>query len=152
MNEKQVFESIKFHKLHVCAWFRLLTDKEFAYIYNGYGPDSWPKELRGALTWIFGNFKEVAGCHDVEFFFSQGTKQGFKTTVTHWKKNTSIMLNDRYPLSSPSLWVHRSIAWTKLYLARRAISGQSAYKFYIEAGKRRNAEVEKMQKHCQKRD
>jgi hypothetical protein len=136
MTEKEVFESIKFHKLKRCKEFEQLTVKEFSKIYNGYGPDAWPTSMRGALTWVFGNFREVSGAHDIDFFFSDGTRSGFNATVRRWAQNSSIMLGARYPFSSPTLWIHRAVAWSKLYLARRAIGSASAYKFYVQAYKR----------------
>jgi hypothetical protein len=136
MSDKDVFEAIKFYKLRRCSAFDRLSAKAFAKIYNGYGPDAWPSSMRAVLTWIFDNFKEVAGVHDVEYFLSDGTRSGFKKTVEHWKQNSSIMLGVKYPMTSPTLWIHRSVAWGKLYLARKAISGKAAYKFYVEAYKK----------------
>jgi hypothetical protein len=143
MTEKQVFESIKFHRLRVCNQFYALTPQQFAKIYNGYGADSWRSSMRSALTWIFDNFEEVAGCHDVDFHHSDGTKTGFKRTIEHWKKNSSIMLSARYPMSSPTLWIHRAVAWTKLRLAMRAIAGKDAFRFYLDAYKNRIAKEAK---------
>lgn len=136
MTEKEVFESIKFHKLKRCAEFDILSTAAFARIYNGYGPDAWPASIRDAVTWVFGNFREIPGVHDVEFFYSDGTRSGFNETCRHWKANCSIMLEVRYPLSSPTLWIHRAVAWGKLRLAYKAISGTAAYRFYIRAGKK----------------
>jgi len=133
MSDRDVFESIKYHKLRVCPEFEKLTDKQFAKIYNGYGPDAWPKNARKALTWVFGNFKEVAGSHDITFYFSTGTRKGFNKSISDWKYNSSVMLNAKYPLSSPTLWGHRVVAWTKLRLACKAISGREAYGFYLDA-------------------
>ena len=139
MNEKMVFKSIRFYDLKVCKWFYGLTEKEFCKIYNGYGPDSWPSIIRDTLSWVFGMFPEISGAHDIDFYFSDGTRRGFNSSVLHWKQNASTMLSVRYPMSAPSLWIHRAIAWTKLYLARRAISSGSAFKFYLQAYKNRVA-------------
>jgi len=133
MTEKQVFESIKFHRLRVVNQFYALTPEKFCKIYNGYGADSWRSSMRSALTWIFDNFEEIAGAHDVDFHYSDGTKSGFKRTIEHWKKNSSTMLSARYPMSSPSLWIHRAVAWTKLRLAMRAIATPTAFKCYLDA-------------------
>jgi hypothetical protein len=133
MRDSEVYASILFHGLKRCAQFDTLASSDFARIYNGYGPDAWPKGCIKTLTWIFGMFPEVAGVHDVDYYFSDGKRKGFELTVKRWKKNCSIMLNVRYPLSSPSLYIHRSIAWTKLLLARQAIAGSSAYQFYLKA-------------------
>lgn len=137
MRDSEVFASIRYHKLKACEQFDSLSSMEFSRIYNGYGPDKWPSALRKVLTWIFGNFPEVAGVHDVDYYFSTGTRRGFEATIRRWKANASIMLGARYPLSSPSLYIHRAIAWGKLYLARKAISGEAAYKFYLLASLRR---------------
>lgn len=123
--------------------FETLTSEEFAHIYNGYGPDKWPSAMRKVLSWIFRNFPEVAGVHDVDYHFSTGTRKGFEATIRRWRDNASIMLNARYPLSSPSLYLHRACAWGKLYLARKAISGESAYKFYLQAALKRIAKENK---------
>lgn len=136
MRDSEVYASIIYHGLQRIAQFDELTSHEFAKIYNGYGPDAWPKVMRKVLSWIFGMFPEVAGVHDVEYHFADGTRKGFQLTVKHWKANSSKMLNARYPLSSPSLYIHRAIAWTKLRLAMRAIAGKDAYIYYIEAHKK----------------
>jgi hypothetical protein len=143
MSDKDVFEAIKFYKLRACVEFYCMSEKSFARIYNGYGPDAWPNSMRSILTWIFGNFKEVAGVHDVEYYYSTGTRAGFNQTVKHWKQNSSIMLSVRYPMSSPSLWIHRAIAWTKLRIAMRAIAGKDAFRFYLDAYKNRIAKEAK---------
>ena len=137
MTEERVFESIKFHKLRVCKEFWALSVTQFKKIYNGYGPDAWPKGMRAALSWVFDRAPEVAGSHDISFHFSDGTRDGFNRTVSDWKHNSSVMLNTNYPWSCPSLYIHRAIAWTKLRLACTAISGGEAYKFYLEAYARR---------------
>ena len=133
MRDSEVYASILFHGLKRLPIFDTLTSQEFARIYNGYGPDAWPKGMRAVLSWIFGMFPEISGEHDIGFYYSDGTRKGFDGTVRRWKQNCSIMLNARYPLSSPSLYIHRAVAWTKLLLARQAIAGSSAYQFYLKA-------------------
>lgn len=140
MRDSEVFASIQYHKLQRLPVFDTLTSQEFAKIYNGYGPDKWPSAMRAVISWIFGMFPEVSGEHDIGFFYSDGTRKGFEATIKRWKKNSSIMLNVRYPMSSPSLYIHRAVAWGKLYLARKAISGESAYKFYLQAALKRMAD------------
>jgi hypothetical protein len=132
MRDSEVYASILFHGLKRNPIFDKLTSQQFAEIHNGFGPNAWHRYTRKALSWVFGMFPEISGVHDIDHFYSDGTKRGFDLTVKHWRQNTGIMLNARYPLSSPSLYVHRAVAWLKLRAAERAIASDTAYKFYLE--------------------
>lgn len=101
--------------------FDQLTPAQFAAIYNGYGPDSWPAEIRAAVTWIYDNWTTIAGVHDVDFHLSDGTRKGWLEATARWEINISLALEARYPLSKPWLYPARVIAWLKLRAAYRAL-------------------------------
>lgn len=101
--------------------FDTLTPAEFAAVYNGYGPDSWPTEIRAAVTWIYDNWEPIAGVHDVDFHLSDGTRKGWLEATARWEINISLALEARYPLSKPWLYPARVIAWLKLRAAYRAL-------------------------------
>ena len=101
--------------------FDAITDYDFAEIYNGYGPDSWPEKLRAAITWVYRNFKPLAAVHDVEFEFSDGTRIGWLISLHRWHDNSVILLNDRYPLSKFWLVLFRANAWGKLRASYAAL-------------------------------
>ena len=101
--------------------FDLLTPAEFAAIYNGYGPDDWPAELRAAITWLYDNWEPLAAVHDVDFSRSDGTRKGWLEATARWGINASLALSDRYPMRKAWLWPARAVAWTKLRASYRAL-------------------------------
>ena len=101
--------------------FDRLTEDEFAEIYNGYGPDSWPQSIRAAVTWIYRNFEPLAAVHDVDFHFSDGSKKGWLEATSRWAVNISLMLDDRYPISRWWTLPVRAYAWAKLRASWRAL-------------------------------
>ena len=110
--------------------FDKLTDEEFICIFNYFGPDVFPNFLRGILTWIYRNFIELSAVHDIEFYFSDGSVEGFKLTLQHWKENSKIMLDLRYPKSKFWLLPFRIIAAWKLNVSYEALKSYS-YTFYV---------------------
>ena len=142
IRESQVKDAIAVRKeilrldLSRLPQFDALTDYEFAAIYNGYGPDSWPEAIRDAVTWIYRNWKTLAGVHDVDFHFSDGTRKGFLEATERWSINYSLALSDRYPMSKPWLYPARSWAWTKLCLSLRALQ-LGSWGAWQSAGRRR---------------
>ena len=118
------------------AGFDRLTHSQFAAIYNGYGPDSWPAEIRAAITWIYDNWEPIAGVHDVDFYLSDGTRKGWLEATARWEINISIALDARYPLSKPWLYPARLVAWLKLRAAYRALQVGSWYA-WVDAHRRR---------------
>lgn len=105
--------------------FDQLTPAQFAAIYNGYGPDSWPAEIRAAVTWIYDNWTTLAGVHDVDFHFSDGKRKTWLEVTARWDVNVSIALEARYPLRNAFLWPARVIAWAKLRAAWRVLRAAS---------------------------
>lgn len=101
--------------------FDKLSKAQFAAIYNGYGPDSWPDKLRSAITAIYDNWEPLAAVHDVDFHFSDGTRKVWLEATARWGINASLALSDRYPMRKPWLWPARAIAWAKLRASYRAL-------------------------------
>lgn len=118
------------------AVFDTLTASEFASIYNGYGPDSWPDGLRKAITWIYDNWTTLAGVHDVDFHFSDGTLTGWLEATARWEINASLALEARYPLRKPWLYPARLIAWAKLRASYRALQ-LGSWGAWVDAAARR---------------
>lgn len=101
--------------------FDELTDREFASIYNGYGPDSWPQSLRSAITHIYDNWEPLAAIHDVDFDRSDGTRRGWLEATARWGINATLALSARYPIRKWWLLPARAVAWAKLRLSYRAL-------------------------------
>ena len=108
----------------------------FAEIYNGYGPDCFPSAARAALTWVYRNFRELAGVHDVDYYFSDRTRAGWLVTQERWRLNIDILLDDVYPRSRWWARLTRAYARRKLMLAYRVLWAAS-YPLYVGAGGKR---------------
>lgn len=121
--------------------FDALTNIDMAAIYNGYGPDSWPKEIRAAVTWIYRHWKTLALIHDVDFHFSDGTRRSYLEATARWSINYSLALSDRYPMTKPWLYPARAWAWTKLRLSLRALQ-LGSWPAWQEASRRRERSQE----------
>ena len=112
-----------------------LTPLEFCAIYNGIGPDSWPQDLRAALTFVFGEFQELPGSHDVSYQFSDGSFMGWQISLDNWAANSRTLFKLRYPWWQ--LWrsKERAAAWLKLEAAYVALR-EFSYPPYAEAFRR----------------
>lgn len=117
-------------------WFDFLSLDEIRGVYNGYGPDSWPKALRAVMTWIYRNFRELAVIHDLQFDRSLGTEAGWRETQDFWRHNCSLLLSDVYPMRRVWAWPARSVAWTKLQLSCVMLE-RYGYAAYVAAANRR---------------
>lgn len=129
--EQKVYDEVKRLNLHRLPVFDTLTIEEFDFAYNGYGPDAWPAVLRGAVTWIYRNFKPLAAVHDVDFVYSNGTEEGFNDATNRWQLNSKVLLNDRYPKRKFWLLPIRAYAWCKLKLSYIALKKYS-FEFYVD--------------------
>lgn len=117
------------------AKFDALTVEQFAQIYNGIGPDSWPTELREVMTAIYYDFAELPGVHDVDYFFSDGTREGWQATQDRWLWNGKKVLNARYPLWQFWNYKLRAIAWAKV-LSSYEVLKLASFPVYQSAVKR----------------
>lgn len=131
----EVYDEIIRLNLHRIKGFDEISKMEFARIYNGCGPDSWPEEMRDIMTWIYRYFKPVMGVHDVEFDQGDGTTASWLITQDHWKKNLSIVLADRFPIWKVWRLARRAFEWAKARFAYRAL-GVFAYNVYVESSKK----------------
>ena len=68
-------EEIKFYKLSAPVELLNLTDAELLAICNGWGPDSWPRQLRKALTKLAGAYAVLHVPHDVRYEFKLGGRE-----------------------------------------------------------------------------
>ena len=118
------------------AVFDTMSPAQFAAIYNGYGPDDWPAGLRAAISHIYEKWLELAGVHDTDFNFSDGTVKGWREATARWEINISLMLDARYPLRKFWLWPARTAAWLKLRASYRALQIGS-WGAWTDANKRR---------------
>ena len=130
--ELQVFESVKRLDLHRTPHFDALTPEKFAEIYNGIGPDSWPQWARTFMTWVFRNFPELAGVHDVGYYFSDGTREGWQVTQDNWRYNISVVLAAVYPCCKFWLLPLRGVAWCKL-IASYKVLRVASFDFYVDS-------------------
>ena len=63
------------------------TDEQLARIYNGLGPDSFPRWLRAVLTDLNPLLRPVAFVHDVEWHEADGSRKSFEESNRRWKRN-----------------------------------------------------------------
>lgn len=77
--------------------FDCLTDEDLAAIYNGYGPDAWPEQLRDIITFVYRWYTLLPLIHDVEFRFSDGTWEGWHNTCVNWEHNMWVMYAQKFP-------------------------------------------------------
>ena len=130
--EFEVFENIKRLDLHRTPDFDKLTKEKFAEIYNGCGPDSWPQWARTVMTWVFRNFPEILGVHDVGYYFSDGTRAGWQITQDNWRYNISVVLASVYPCRKFWMLPLRAVAWCKLKAAYKVLRAKS-FEFYVDS-------------------
>ena len=63
------------------------SDGHLGDIYNGLGPDSFPRWLRAVLTGLNPLLRPVAFIHDIEWHESNGSKESFDESNRRWKRN-----------------------------------------------------------------
>ncbi len=136
----EVYKEVLELDLHRIPEFDTLSGAQFAAIYNGCGPDSWPENLRDVMTWVLRNFKPVIAVHDVEYAFSDGTRKSWDLTQAHWRMNLSYVVAHRYPLRKFWLLPLRVAAWAKARAAMRVLAIGS-WPVYRSAWKRRRDEI-----------
>ena len=76
--------------------FDCITDEDLMYVYNGYGPDYWPEQLRDIITFIYREYTLLAFVHDVEFNFSDGRKESWLKTLDNWEHNMWLLYNHKF--------------------------------------------------------
>ena len=101
--------------------FDTQSKEEWATIYNGWGPDSWPYALRAVITWSERYVEALAGPHDDIYAHSDGTPEGWKVAMQNWIIGNPIVLNDKFPMSKWWLWPMRAATWIKAEAAIAAL-------------------------------
>ena len=121
------------------------TEDELEQFYNGAGPDSWKPEYRQKLTVAMALFEPVVLIHDIQFFMSDGSEDGFRHTVDIWKENCKIIFNKEYPFWTmkifSSKYRRKRLYWRGvMYATNIAIATNSAKEAWDAAyEKRKNA-------------
>jgi hypothetical protein len=130
MSAREAREIVSQLGLSVSDRWGTLSDADLESICNGFGPDAWPEGLRSVATWWYRNLQPADKIHDVEYQFSDGTKEGWHTADNRFSENGSKILSYRYPIVRVDLWPERAALWAKKHLAIRllAIGGWDAYK------------------------
>lgn len=118
------------------------TFEEIESIYNGAGPDSWPKTARSLLTTLMQLFNPSIVIHDVQFENSDGTRKSFEYTVDCWTQNCRKIFDEKYPLLTwrmlrLSYRAARSYWYTVMISGNKAVSGNTAYEAWLAAYKRK---------------
>lgn len=126
---------IKAQHLETPPYWNLLTHEAIAKCWNGIGPDAWPPEVRGPLSFILRTCKPAALIHDVEFQHSDGTRKTWLQVQARWTKNVHTLNTARWPLSNPLLWLPHAAMWTKSHLAILALQ-KFSFTIYCQAFKR----------------
>jgi len=117
------------------ARFDCLAKEDWAKVWNGWGPDSWPYVLRAVITWMERYLEVVAGPHDEWYDQSDGTPETWRIVMDQWTSNTHLALNDKFPMSAWYLWPMRAATWVK---AKAAIALLEKWSFsaWVSAFKR----------------
>lgn len=87
------------------------TDDQLAEIYNGIGPDSFPKWLVGLLDHTSPSMGPACMLHDVEWHESDGTKKTFTATNERLVKNGRIIARKLYEWYNPRRYAVKLDAW-----------------------------------------
>ena len=122
-------------KLETPPYWRLLQKNTIARCWNGIGPDAWPPEVRGSLSFILRTCKPAALIHDVEFQHSDGTRATWEQVQRRWTINVHKLNAQRWPLSNPLYWIPHAAMWTKSHAAILALK-QYSFPIYCSAYKR----------------
>jgi len=117
------------------AWFDTQTPAEWAAVWNGYGPDSWPAWMRSAVTWIYRYQEVVAAPHDSWFSRSDGTRATWLLVMDQWIANARAVLAVRFPLWKVWLLGRRALEWGKLEAAIAVLKAGS-FDAWVEAHQR----------------
>lgn len=81
--------------------------QELCSIYNGIGPDAFPKWLRNGISALNPSLAVVAFIHDIEWHESDGSQEGFKASNDRFRKNGILMADAEYPWYSPRRYLVR---------------------------------------------
>ena len=83
------------------------SDEQLAGIYNGLGPDSFPRWLRAVLTDLNPLLRPVAFVHDIEWHESDGSVEAFKASNDRFRANGFKVADADHPLWSLRRWMVR---------------------------------------------
>ncbi len=87
--------------------FWVYSRNELATIYNGLGPDFFPEELRVALTKLHPDLECVLIIHDVQFYESDGSVDGFEKANATLVKNGLLVADLKYSVIDPRRYIRR---------------------------------------------
>jgi len=120
-----VFAECKRLKLLASEQFYTLTEMDFASFWNGMGPNSWSGTLREFVSDRLPEILPCSGPHDEWFTHSDGTHDTWKRTMDEWKTNSSICINDAYPIGRVWAYHKRTVAWVKAQIVIQVLEATS---------------------------
>ena len=91
--------------LEHCEIAAKYTDEELAKLYNGIGPEAFPKWLRAVLDTLHPSLAPVAFIHDVEWGDSDGTEESFAASNARFKRNGYRVARGLYPWWRLRRWI-----------------------------------------------
>ena len=86
------------------------TIEQIRQIYNGLGPDRFPRWLREIVTLANGLFEPAALIHDVRYHIG-GTKEDFTAANDEFRENCYTLVNAAYSWYDPRRYTWRFRAW-----------------------------------------
>src|SRR5574343_651975 len=98
-----------------------LSVEKLAEIYNGIGPDKWPEALRAAMTAENFDLRELPFVHDVDYYFSDGSREGWEASQERWLWHGRKVVNARYPLWQAWNYRLRAAAGVKVAASYEAL-------------------------------
>lgn len=91
----------------ILTWF---SEEDIAEIYNGIGPDRFPKWLRDIITEANGLFEPAALIHDVRYHIG-GTFEDFTAANKEFRENCYTLVKAVYGWYDPRRYKWRFRAW-----------------------------------------
>jgi|GEM_PF-1345968 len=123
----RLVSDVVLYRLATPPCYRGLTLEVLQQIYNGCGPDWMPEASREVLTRIFTFFEPAFLIHDVEYQYSDGTRDGFQAANRRLYNNCRRLIREKCNFRqhpAVSLW-YEFQAWN-IYQACRQF-GWSAW-------------------------
>ena len=106
----ELITTAKQNNLEGLYYLSMFTLPELAAIYNGIGPDRFPKKLRDFVTEVNTIFEPAALIHDIEYHISGG-RADFTEANKRFRRNCYILVDNAYAWYDPRRYYWEFKAW-----------------------------------------